>query len=161
MSRSLLVNASSHLALFPCMSKLCFGGRRCFDAVNQPESSHWLIGYNYIIRGSWGSVLREVGCRGGRERQPGEKEGEHFNKKQDGGGGMLLGITDPSFCFSCYSVGPIWFIITAAYHIFCTDILQVDRYFASSLINWTAYYFIVNYLGAESFQGFLPYPLHH
>lgn len=40
------------LSLLLCLSYVL--GQRCFDAVNKPESSHWLIGYNYIIRGSWG-----------------------------------------------------------------------------------------------------------
>lgn len=52
--------------------------QHCFDAANQPESSHWLIGYNYSIRA--GGVLREhaeVSWRGGIEtnnRAGGETE---------------------------------------------------------------------------------------
>ena len=58
------------LSLLLCLSYVL--GQRCFDAVNQPESSHWLIGYNYIIRGSWGmsfgTTLRSVAGKAESQR---------------------------------------------------------------------------------------------
>lgn len=88
MSQSLLVCCqgifSSALRLYSSQStaKLCsVWGQRCFDAANHPESSHWIAGYNYIIRGIWGGVvLQEVSCM--------ETEGlgmeEHEEKKRKG-----------------------------------------------------------------------------
>lgn len=41
---------SLFVSLHLCLSYVC----AVVLMFNQPESSHWLIGYDYIIRGSWG-----------------------------------------------------------------------------------------------------------